>query len=114
MKDNDNELDPKPETLQAAFEIPEAPEVAANINLKPIDVTSSQESTRARIALLFTQVFLIIVILALIGPFILNLADPSSMRDPVDTAKNLVTLIASVLAGPFGFIVGFYYKQGNQ
>lgn len=111
MNDNDNELDPTGFT-----DLPSvgSDSVAAKSPPSITDISASQESTRARIALLFTQVFLIIVVLALVGPFILNLADPSSMRDPVDTAKNLVTTVASVLAGPFGFIVGFYYKQGNQ
>jgi hypothetical protein len=83
-------------------------------NTETFDVTASQEATRARIALLFTQSFLLLVVFALATPFVLTLAAPESFPDPIESAKTLVTLLASVLAGPFGFIVGFYFKQNSQ
>ncbi|MBD3279584.1 MAG: hypothetical protein GF390_02630 [Candidatus Pacebacteria bacterium] len=79
----------------------------------PFDKAASQESTRAHIAQMFSVVFLALVTLTLIGPFIINGLQPNTFADPVATAKELATLIAGVLGGPFGFIVGFYFKQGD-
>ncbi len=71
----------------------------------------SQEATRAKIAWGFTQIFLLIVIIALILPTIISIAFPEVIENPITTSKELITLVASVLAGPFGFIVGFYFKE---
>ncbi len=79
--------------------------------LSTVSVDVAQESTRAKIALTFTYIFLALVAAALFLPFITNMVSPQTFDNPVETAKNLVTLLASVLAGPFGFIVGFYFKQ---
>jgi hypothetical protein len=35
----------------------------------------------------------------------------SAFPNPMETAKDLITTTASILSGPFGFIVGFYFKQ---
>lgn len=77
------------------------------------DVTAAQEGTRAKIALFFTQMFLILVVASLLAPFIFYMIAPETVPQPLASAKELVTIMASVLAGPFGFIVGFYFKQ-NQ
>ena len=77
-------------------------------------ISSSQEATRAKIAWVFTQIFLLLVIIALVLPTIISIGFPGTFDTPVETTKELVTLIASVLAGPFGFIVGFYFKEREQ
>ncbi len=80
-----------------------------------IDVLSkAQEDTRAKIALTFTHSFLIIIAVCLFLPFILKAVSESIFPSPMDAAKDLITTTASVLSGPFGFIVGFYFKQTNK
>ena len=66
------------------------------------------------IALTFTHSFLIIIAVCLLLPFILKAISESFFLSPMDSAKDLFTTTASVLSGPFGFIVGFYFKQTNQ
>ncbi len=77
-------------------------------------ISSSQEATRAKIAWTFTQIFLLIVMVALVLPTIVKIGFPQIFTDPIETTKTLLTLVASVLAGPFGFIVGFYFKQDQN
>lgn len=72
-----------------------------------------QEQTRSKIAVLFTKMFLALVGITILLPFIINLVVPETFVDPLSDAKELVTVLASVLAGPFGFIVGFYFKQAE-
>ncbi len=79
-----------------------------------VDVSAAQEETRAKIALYFTKFFLIIITISVSIPFVANFIIPNTFTDPLNSSKELVTLLASVLAGPFGFIVGFYFKQGNN
>lgn len=75
------------------------------------DVTAAQEETRAKIALNFTNFFLVLVALSMVAPFLINLASPQTISEPLQGAKELLTVLSSVLAAPFGFIVGFYFKQ---
>jgi len=70
--------------------------------------------TRAKIAWTFTIVFLFLVIVSLILPIATGLVGANLFDDPIEASKVLVTTIASVLAGPFGFIVGFYFKQNSE
>jgi hypothetical protein len=77
-------------------------------------ISESQEQTRARIAMTFTQVFLMLIIASFIIPIAIFLANPTLISDPVDTIKELTTTIASILAGPFGFVVGFYFKKNTD
>ncbi|MDA1317313.1 MAG: hypothetical protein O3B87_04795 [bacterium] len=80
-----------------------------------IDVLSkAQEDTRAKIALTFTHSFLIIIAVCLFLPFILKAISENIFPSPMDSAKDLLTTTASILSGPFGFIVGFYFKQTNK
>ena len=74
-------------------------------------ISVSQEATRSKIAWTFTQIFLLLVVIALVLPTVINIGFPGTFGSPLETTKELVTLIASVLAGPFGFIVGFYFKE---
>lgn len=89
-------------------------EVDINGGLPNFNIPVSQEETRAKIALYFTFIFLFLISVALFLPFVANAMSPGAFVDPIESAKNLVTILASVLAGPFGFIVGFYFKQENN
>ncbi len=80
-------------------------------DLEGLNVVKAQEDTRGRIAIIFTIAFLIIIIFCIFIPFISHWINPQTFPDPVESAKNLMTAAASVLSAPFGFIVGFYYKQ---
>lgn len=114
MNDNDNALDPAPSSNLdiEPVAVPQATTITQSTT--PVDVEHSQESTRSKIALMFTQFFLLIIAIAFIGPFVMAFIDPRTFPNPAEVSKNLVTETASVLAGPFGFIVGFYFKQGNS
>jgi len=125
MDSHEDELDslqiePKPETSQVDFDeaglegIVDTQAIELGEERKSVGILASQEETRAKIALTFTQVFLILVGLAMLGPIVINLAFPTTFGDPVETAKELLTTISSILAGPFGFIVGFYFKKTNE
>ena len=121
MSDDLNELDAPPAAVPVS-----TPEEAFPISFssaEPIDVTgfaekfdinASQEGTRAKIAMNFTHWFLFLVALVIVGPFIVNLYNPKAILDPLASSKELVTVLGSVLAGPFGFIVGFYFKQSTD
>ena len=78
------------------------------------EISIAQEETRGKIALYFTYFFLMMVLLAVVSPFALFFLSPAVFSNPIDGSKDLLTLISSVLAGPFGFIVGFYFKQGSD
>ena len=82
-------------------------------DLETSTISRSQEQTRARIAWVFTQIFLLVVVITLVLPTVVNIGFPRTFADPVETSKTLLTTMASVLAGPFGFIVGFYFKKGE-
>lgn len=88
--------------------------IAIETDQNIFNVTASQEETRARIALYFTRAFLVLVGIALSAPFVLNFGFPQIVPQPLQASKELVTILASVLAGPFGFIVGFYFKQNQD
>lgn len=123
MTDDDFELDIQPTSPSAPISIPKSfgTELAGNTEIEIAanrsrlesseTIPVSQEATRAKIAWVFTQIFLLLVTTALILPTIISIGFPGTFDTPVATTKELVTLIASVLAGPFGFIVGFYFKE---
>lgn len=119
----DNLLSPSDDT--ATFDLHEA-ETSINkdsINFSGVEeqtdtdissISRSQEQTRARIAWVFTQIFLLLVVMTLVLPTVVAIGFPHIFSDPIETSKTLLTTMASVLAGPFGFIVGFYFKKGES
>lgn len=126
MPDDDFELDalpPPPLTTTSPTELPELTldEDQARFGVNESlgedqfedrqTISVSQEVTRSKIAWVFTQLFLLMVVTALVLPTVINVGFPGTFVDSLETTKELVTLIASVLAGPFGFIVGFYFKE---
>jgi len=82
----------------------------SNIDL----LSKAQEDTRAKIAVTFTQSFLVIIGVCLFLPFLLKAVSINIFPNPMETAKDLITTTASILSGPFGFIVGFYFKQSTN
>jgi uncharacterized membrane protein len=80
----------------------------------PFNISASQENTRAQIAKIYTIVFLTIIFLTITIPFLVAGISPNCINDPLATAKELVTMIASILGGSFGFIVGFYFKNDEN
>ena|SRR3989344_4162710 len=133
IDDHDNALDKPPVQIFPTAYYPEpSNEVSSsleNISVEepvnagaPIDfiqnnnleLSISQENTRAKIALYFTYFFLFMVALTVVIPFVIYFLQPTVFPNPIDGAKDLLTLLTSVLAGPFGFIVGFYFKQNND
>ena len=120
--DHDNELDSPPIEIYSKSEtdmptidiVTDIRELNVEEAKKGFDVSQSQEGTRAKIALNFTYFFLFLVAISIIVPFLLYGLSPEKFSQPIDNAKELVTILASVLAGPFGFIVGFYFKQDTD
>lgn len=124
---NDNELDtlPPPGTIASSSTTltPLPPtkntsgldirQVSLDTSTVSLDVASSQEGTRARIAWTFTVLFLSLITLCILGPFGMYFMQAPGMQNPVEISKELLMLVSSVLAGPFGFIVGFYFKETN-
>jgi hypothetical protein len=101
--------------MPSALYVSEGEVDGAGSGTHTINVTASQEGTRAKIALYFTYFFLSAIALALVMPFVAALVmPPGTVPDPIETSKNMVALVSSVLAGPFGFIVGFYFKQSSM
>lgn len=85
------------------------------INVEAHDkLLASQEATRAKIAWTFTQIFLLLITITLIAPSALSIGFPQLVKDPLEATKTLLTVVASILAGPFGFIVGFYFKEVQE
>lgn len=82
--------------------------------LSSSSISQSQEQTRAKIALGFTYVFLLLVSVSVLLPFALHMTRNDLFPQPLDAVKELTTTIASILAGPFGFIVGFYFKKESD
>jgi len=125
MEDKDV-LDKKPEIINIIPQNTKANEreevnTNATVITEPIDISfatnnidvlsKAQEDTRAKIAVTFTQSFLVIIGICLFLPFMLKSVSSSAFPNPMETAKDLITTTASILSGPFGFIVGFYFKQ---
>lgn len=104
---------PQPKPMEAVIPTEDTPDQEERLGTTG-QISISQEATRAKIAWTFTQVFLLIVIIALVLPSVVKIGFPDIIPDAVETTKTLITLIASVLAGPFGFIVGFYFKQERE
>lgn len=109
MSNNTHGPDAPPTFTAGPVEIVEVD--TRNVANNPLPVV--QEQTRSKIAVLFTKMFLALVGITILLPFVVNLIVPESFIDPLSDAKELVTVLASVLAGPFGFIVGFYFKQAE-
>src|SRR6185369_15875618 len=116
MNDNDNALDARPANIPPPtpldsisggdpnFDILTTSPAQLDIQqtVPAFDIASSQESTRAKIALYFTYFFIAAIMIAFIGPFIVGLLNPELLGNPLDVSKNLVTEVASVLGGPVG------------
>ncbi len=135
MSDHDHEIDAIPQTtpiyinpqdtittspeLETSAPIIDNPQTIdlnlanQNLDLSPT-ISRSQEKTRARIAWTFTQIFLLLIIFATLLPLIINLIQPQTFSDPIETSTKLLTILTSTLGGPFGFIVGFYFKESQD
>lgn len=101
-------------TIETEYPVDEIVKIKKNQDTLPFDVHVSQESTRSGIAWIFTICFLLLISIGVTIPFIIKAFSPTTIDDPLNTAKELGTIIASILGGPFGFIVGFYFKQSDD
>ncbi len=106
-----NPIPPLSSVSTPALEMSVSAPVDVSQELQNFPVTQAQEHTRGKIALYFTYVYLFLVGISMLGPMLANLIQPHLFADPVESGKNLITTLSSVLAAPFGFIVGFYFKQ---
>jgi hypothetical protein len=74
------------------------------------DSTKERETTRSTIALIYVWGFLLIIGLALIGSGILLYFGFLKFND----VKDVVVTLSGVLSGPFGFIIGYYFKAESK
>ncbi len=73
---------------------------------KRFDPQKHKDETRSKIALLFTRCYFGLIFLALVGVPTYNVLFQSHALDIKDT----LLVISSVIGGPFGFVVGYYFK----
>ena len=73
---------------------------------KKFDPRKHKDQTRSKIALIFTWSYFILIALVVIGIPLYNIFFPDMKLDIKDT----LLVISSVIGGPFGFVVGYYFK----
>lgn len=83
----------------------------ATRELIPFNPQRHKDETRAMIAKTFTCGFFIIVAIILVGIPIYNLYAPSQN---VMDVKDMLIAVSSVIGGPFGFVVGYYFKGSEE
>lgn len=74
------------------------------------DPIQHKDQTRATIAKIFTWGFFFLVAVTLIGAPIYNALFPTSQID----MKDILVTISGVIGGPFGFVVGYYFKGSEK
>jgi len=71
--------------------------IAQNENFK-------REKDRGRLAMLFVVLFFIVI-------FVSFWVGYNTEEFTIEHYKDLLTTVSSILSGPLGFIIGFYFKE---
>lgn len=71
-----------------------------------VSTSEKREGVRSRIALTFVWAFFTVIAAGFAIGFYDNFK--------VDEYKDMLVAISGVLSGPLGFIIGFYFKDGND
>jgi hypothetical protein len=78
----------------------------------PFNPIEHKDKTRSRIASIFTWGFFILVSITLIGIPILTTF--TGCNQPDFTIKDTMLVISGVVGGPFGFVLGHYFKSDSK
>jgi|GEM_PF-1031638 len=69
------------------------------------------EDTRGKLAKLFViGFFIIFFIISLVSLF----TPAAEGRNSIDNLKESILTVSGVLSGPLGFIIGFYFRKGEE
>lgn len=74
------------------------------------DARKHKDQTRSQIALKFTNAYFFLITLGLVGIPIYNVLVPEQALNIKDT----LLVISSIIGGPFGFVVGYYFKGSEK
>jgi len=105
QKEADAETSAETYTLDEAEEIPELEPIT---QLEPDIVSQKREDVRGVLSLVFLVGFFVVLIIGIIST--LNI----SQGDPANNIKEIILTISGVLAGPLGFVIGFYFRSREE
>lgn len=74
------------------------------------DPTKHKDETRSKIALIFTYGYFGLILITLVGIPIYNAYFSSNVIEIKDT----LLVVSSIVGGPFGFVVGYYFKGSEE
>lgn len=77
---------------------------------KKFDPQKHKDETRSKIALIFTRSYFILIFITLVGIPFYNVFYPTLALDIKDT----LLVVSSIIGGPFGFVVGYYFKGSES
>lgn len=76
-----------------------------------VSIVEKQEDTRGRLA----QFYLIGFFICLFSIGVLSLLTaPAEGRSAIDNLKDSTLSISAILSGPLGFIIGYYFRKGEE
>lgn len=76
---------------------------------KPFDPLEHKDKTRSTIALYVVKAYFILIGIVLVGVPIYNIAITGSTIDSL-SVKDILSMLSGIISGPFGFVVGYYFK----
>jgi hypothetical protein len=77
------------------------------------DPVRNRDETRSEIALIVVKCFFLLIGIVLVGVPVYNVAVVYQAGGGVEmilSVKDLVLVVSGVISGPFGFVVGYYFK----
>ncbi len=75
-----------------------------NVRVERFTVDEKREQSRGTLAMVFVILFFCVIFISfLIGYFTEDFG--------IQEYKDLLTTVSSILSGPLGFIIGFYFKE---
>jgi hypothetical protein len=86
----------------------------ATRELIPFNPQRHKDETRAMIAKTFTCGFFIIIAIIIIGVPTYNISIQATQPDQMLNVKDMLITVSSVIGGPFGFVVGYYFKGSEE
>ena len=101
-KQDTNEPQMATYTLDDAEEIPEVEPIT---ELEPVIVERKREDVRGILSLVFLVGFFLVLIIGML------IALTNSQGDPATNVKEVILTISGILAGPLGFVIGFYFRS---
>ena len=86
-------------------EIEKVPEVEEDKSY--VKIKQRREGTRGSFALIFLIGFLILLLIGMVLGFLM---DGSQM----DNTREILLTISGILSGPLGFVIGYYFRKGEE